>query len=96
MQAQGKEAKKDLPVPLIVAVVIVAIGLVVFLLMRAGAGEPEFKPAAVTGKTPEYIKAKMSPEQRAQVEKYEKEHGLSDKPEGMQQQQPQANPTQGL
>lgn len=87
--------KKALSTPVIVSVVTLAVALAIFFILRAGSGAAEFKAPPITGRTPDYIKEKMSPKQRAEVEKIEREQGLADKDAQMQQAQPQQNPYGG-
>lgn len=71
--------KKPLPLPAVIGAIAVVLAIGGFFLFRAGSGEPEFKAAPPTGKTPDYILDQMSPEQRAKVIAEEERLGLVDK-----------------
>ncbi len=76
--------------PLVIgAVAVLAIGAIAFLIVGTS-GEPEFEKPPVTGKTPDYILDQMSPEQRAAIEKQEREAGITNDQGAAEQ--PKQNP----
>jgi hypothetical protein len=87
--------KKPLPLPAVIGAIVAVLAIGIYFLAQAGKGGPEFKPAPVTGKTPEHILQTMSPEQRAKVEAEEKRLGLADKQAEQVASQPQGNPYGG-
>jgi len=87
--------KKPLPLPAVIGAVVVVLAIGIYFLMQAGSSGPEFKPAPVTGKTPEHILQTMTPAQRAKVEAEEKKLGLDDKTAEQIASQPQGNPYGG-
>lgn len=85
--------KKAIPTPVVVGVIAVfAIGALA-LFVFGGGGEPEFEKAPPTGITPDYIKDTMTPDQRAEVERREREAGLVADPNAFgAEEQPKQNP----
>lgn len=71
------------------AVGIVLVGAIIAFAV-SGKGEAEFKKPPLTGKTPDYILDKMSPDQRAKIQAEEKASGVDKQLE--QTQQPGQNP----
>lgn len=82
--------KKPIPVPAVVGAIAVVLVGVILAFAIGGKGEPEFKKPPLTGKTPDYILDKMSPDQRAKIEDEERKSGVNKQLE--QQQQPGQNP----
>lgn len=84
--------KKEIPMPLVVAIVVLVVAVGGFFFVRGLQGPPEFEPVPLGTKTPEHIKAALSPEDRAEIERMEREAGLT---EESAPQQPTQNPYAG-
>lgn len=78
-------------VPLLIVGIVALVGFLIFQFSKVAVTE-EFPAPKPTGKTPDYIKAKMDPAQRAEIEKMEREAGLDKAPPPGAAQQPKANP----
>ncbi|MBL8068377.1 MAG: hypothetical protein JNM28_07995 [Armatimonadetes bacterium] len=85
--------KKQLPLPAVIAAIVVAAGIGIFFLIQSGQSGPEFKPAPPTGKTPDYVLQQMSPEQQSKIKEAEAKAGITDdKLEAQKAAQPGGNP----
>lgn len=85
--------KKQIPLPAVIAAVIVVAAIGIYALLQAGQNGPEYKPAPPTGKTPDHILQTMTPEQQAKIKEAEAKAGLTeDKMAAQQAAQPQGNP----
>ena len=60
--------KKPLPMPAIIAAVVVVLAGIIFGIMKVNAGTAEFEKPKVAPGIPDYIKAKMSPDALKKLE----------------------------